>query len=303
MTKPLNPIRGVVFGLITVLIWAAFPIVTKISYEDALTAADLSILRYTTAGLIMLPVLLRRGFAGIPPLGLLIIVGGAGLPYMMAVNTGLQLSSAGHFALITPSTMLLCSTVGAGLLYRETFSPMRLLGLGMVLCGLILVGIDSLHTDVASWQGDPLFVLGGFFWACFTLALRQWQIEALHATAVVATLSMLLCVPLLILDTGSPWLGDSRLLSAPWPTLAAQAVYHGVFSSILALIFYSRAVALLGPGKGAIFGAIVPGVSLLLAIAIIDEPATLLQYAGVVSIFAGVMVTLELFKSKRQLTS
>lgn len=303
MTKQPKPIRGLLFGLVTVLIWAAFPIMTKISYEDALTATDLSVLRYATAGLIMLPVLLRRGFAGIPPLGLLIIVSGAGLPYMMAVNTGLQLSSAGHFALITPSTMLLCSTLGAGLLYRETFTPARLLGLGMVLCGLILVGIDSLHTEAASWQGDALFVLGGALWACFTLALRQWQIEALHATAVVATLSLLLCAPLLVFGAGSAWPGESQLLSVSWQTLAVQALYHGVFSSILALIFFSRAVALLGPGKGAIFGAIVPGVSLLLAIALLNEPATMLQYAGVVSIFAGVMVTLELFKSKDQLTS
>lgn len=283
------------------MIWAAFPIFTKIGYEDVLTAVDVSILRYVTAGLIMLPVLLHRGFKGIPPLGLLIIVFGAGVPYLMSVNIGLQLSSAGHFALITPSTMLLCSTLGGCLLFKETFSPMRLLGIVMVLCGLILVGIDSLHTEVSSWQGDALFVLGGFLWSCYTLSLRQWQIEPLHATAVVGTLSMFLCVPLYFFFNDSPFLGASQLFTASWQTLATQAVYQGIFSSILALIFYSQAVSLLGPGKGALFGAIVPGVSLLLAIGILGEPATLLQYSGVVVIFTGVMVTLELFKPKRKL--
>ncbi|NHO64209.1 DMT family transporter [Aestuariicella hydrocarbonica] len=82
--------------------------------------------------------------------------------------------------------------------------------------------------------------------------------------------------------------------------MATQAIYQGVFSSILALVFYSQAVSLLGPGKGAIFGAIVPGVSLLMAIGILGEPATLLQYAGVVVIFSGVIVTLELIKPARK---
>ncbi|GAB3094710.1 DMT family transporter [Aestuariicella hydrocarbonica] len=300
MTQHPHPLKGVFFGIVTVLIWAAFPIFTKFGYEDTLTPSDVSILRYVTAGLIMLPFLLSRGFKGIPPLGLLIIVCGAGLPYLMSVSLGLQYSSAGHFALITPSTMLLCSTLGGCLLFKEAMSPMRLLGIVMVLCGLILVGIDSLHTEVASWQGDALFVLGGCLWACYTLSLRQWQIEPLHATAVVGTTSMLLCVPLYLLGNGSPLLGESQLLTASWQTLATQAIYQGVFSSILALVFYSQAVSLLGPGKGAIFGAIVPGVSLLLAIGILGEPATFLQYSGVVVIFAGVTVTLEMFKLARK---
>lgn len=294
MTDNSHPLKGVFFGIVTVLIWAAFPIFTKISFEEALTPSDVNILRYATAGIFMLPFLLRRGFSGIQPIGLLIIVCGAGVPYLMTVSQGLQYSSAGHFALITPSTMLLCSTLGGCLLFKEPFGPMRMLGMVMVLCGLVLVGIDSLHTQVSSWQGDVLFVLGGFLWSCFTLSLRQWHINPLHATAVVACLSMLLCVPLFVLDS------ESQLLTASWQILATQAVYQGLFSAILALIFYSQAVSVLGPGKGAIFGAIVPGVSLLMAISILGEPATLLQYAGVVVIFTGVIVTLELIKPARK---
>lgn len=294
MTHNTHPLKGVFFGIVTVLIWAAFPIVTKISFEDALTPSDVNILRYTTAGILMLPFLLRRGFSGIPPVGLLIIVCGAGVPYLMTVSQGLQYSSAGHFALITPSTMLLCSTLGGCLLFKEPFGPMRMTGMVMVLCGLVLVGVDSLHTEVSSWQGDMLFILGGFLWSCFTLSLRQWHIEPLHATAVVACLSMLLCIPLYLLDS------ESQLLSVSWQTLALQGIYQGLFSAILALVFYSHTVSLLGPGKGAIFGAIVPGISLLLAIGILGEPATLLQYAGVVIIFIGVIVTLEFRKPARK---
>lgn len=294
MAHNTHPLKGVFFGIITVLIWAAFPIVTKISFEDALTPTDVNILRYTTAGIFMLPFLLRRGFSGIPPIGLLIIVCGAGVPYLMTVSQGLQYSSAGHFALITPSTMLLCSTLGGCLIFKEPFGPMRMTGMVMILCGLVLVGVDSLHTEVSSWQGDMLFILGGFLWSCFTLSLRQWHIEPLHATAVVACLSMLLCIPLYLLDS------ESQLLSVSWQTLALQGIYQGLFSAILALVFYSHTVSLLGPGKGAIFGAIVPGISLLLAIGILGEPATLLQYAGVLVIFIGVIVTLELIKPARK---
>ena len=287
---------GVAYGIATVLIWAAFPILTKISVEQALTPNDISTLRYGTAGLLLLPILLRKGFQGLPVLALVVLVCGAGLPYLLAVTHGLTLSSASHFGLVTPSTMLLCTALGGWLLHKESLAPNRLVGIAFVIAGLSLVAVDGLLSDSASLEGDLLFMLGGFFWACYTLALRQWSIEPLHATAIVSSLSMILCIPLMLLT------GESQLPQASTQEILVQVGYQGILSAILALIFYSRAVGILGPGKGSIFGALVPGVAMLLAVIFLDETASIYQLAGVAVIFTGVMVTLEFIKPPRRRT-
>jgi len=281
---------GVAYGIATVLIWAAFPILTKISVEQALTPNDISVLRYGTAGLLLLPVLLRKGFQNLPAVALVVLVFGAGLPYLLAVTHGLTLSSASHFGLVTPSAMLLCTALGGWLFHGETLTANRLLGLLCVVVGLGLVAIDGLLSQVSSIKGDLLFVLGGFLWASYTLALRQWRIEPLHATAIVSSLSMILCIPLMILT------GESQLPQASTRDIVVQMGYQGVLSAVLALIFYSRAVGILGPSKGSVFGALVPGAAMMLAVIFLDETASAYQLAGVAIIFIGVMVTLEFIK-------
>ena len=287
MPNQKNHLAGIGYGIATVLIWAAFPILTKISVEQSLTPNDISLMRYGTAGLILLPFLWKKGFQGLPISALLVLVCGAGLPYLLAVTYGLTLSSASHFGLVTPSSMLLCTALGGWLIQKDPLPLNRLLGIVCVILGLGFVAIDGLVSEEASLTGDLLFVLGGALWASYTLALRQWSIEPLHATALVSSLSMLLCVPLFYLA------GDSNLSTASTQQIGIQVFYQGVLSAILALVFYSRAVGILGPGKGSIFGALVPGVAMLLAVIFLDESVSAYQLAGVGIIFIGVMVTLE----------
>jgi drug/metabolite transporter (DMT)-like permease len=280
---------GTTYGLITVLIWAAFPIITKISLQQQLTPMEVAILRYASSGLILLPFLLRRGIAGLPLKAIILLVCGAGLPYMLMSTGGLQYSSASHFGMITPSTMLLCTTLGGFWLFGESLDRTKLLGIGAVITGLVLVAINGFHAGESTWQGDLMFVAAGALWAIYTLSLRHWQIEPMRATALVATVSMLLSVPAF-------WLmADSGISTASWGTIATQIGYQGILSSILALVFYSRAVAMLGPSRGAVFGAMVPGMALLLAVIVLGEEATALQYAGVVIIFSGVITVLGLW--------
>jgi drug/metabolite transporter (DMT)-like permease len=86
-----------------------------------------------------------------------------------------------------------CSTLGSWLLLKDPLTTGRVLGVSTILCGLVALGWDGLanHGDL-TWLGDAMFVLGGLFWASYTLASRAWRVEPLHATAVVAVVSMLL---------------------------------------------------------------------------------------------------------------
>src|SRR5436309_751971 len=67
VTLPLEPERdvhapvvvGLFWALVTVAIWGAWPVYTRLSVLTALTPQDLVALRYGIGGLILLPVLVR----------------------------------------------------------------------------------------------------------------------------------------------------------------------------------------------------------------------------------------------------
>jgi drug/metabolite transporter (DMT)-like permease len=282
---------GAAYGILASLIWAGFPAITKLSIaSNALTAWDVTALRFVTAGIILLPIFFRRGLGGLRlPIALLLACG-AGAPYVLLTVGGLAFAPAGHMGVITPSCMLLCSTVGSWLILGDKPTPGRIAGVLTIFSGLLTLGWDGLTNHGGStWIGDAMFVLGGVFWATYTISSRVWSVEPFHATVIVAVLSMLAYVP------GYAALADSRLAAAPWSEILIQVVFQGALSAIVALLLYTRSVAILGAARGAVFAALVPSFSLLVAIPILHELPTQLQTIGVVLVTTGMVLALGLY--------
>jgi drug/metabolite transporter (DMT)-like permease len=115
----------------------------------------------------------------------------------------------------------------------------------------------------------------------------------LHATAVVGVLSMVLYLP------GYAWLAGDGIVAAPWRDLVVQGIFQGVLSAVVALLLYTRAVAILGAARGAVFAALVPAFSLLVAIPLLRETPTTLQLAGVAIVTVGMVLALGLHDPQR----
>ena len=285
-----SPIAGAAYGALASLIWAGFPAITKLSIASSLTAWDVTALRFGTAGLLLLPIFARRGLAPLHWPGALLLVCGAGAPYVLLTAGGLKFAPAGHMGVITPSCMLLFSTLGSWVLLGDRPAGGRVAGVLTIFVGIFMLGWDGLSNHGSrTWLGDSMFVLGGMFWAGYTIATRAWSVAPFHATVVVAVLSMLAYVP------GYAVLAGSHLAAAPWSEIAIQTIFQGVLSAVVALVFYTRSVALLGAARGAVFAALVPSFSLLFAIPILHELPTRLQVVGVVLVTAGMVLVLGLY--------
>ena len=272
------------------LIWAGFPAITKLSMAgNALDAWDITALRFGVGGLLLLPLFARRRFGSLNPLAALFLACGAGAPYVLLTAGGLEFAPGGHMGVMTPSCMLLCSTLGSRLILKEPLNGGRIAGALAITAGLVALGWDGLknHGEL-TWLGDAMFVLGGLFWASYTIGLRVWRVEPVHATAIVGVLSMVLYLP------GYAWFAGAELAAAPWREIVIQAVFQGVLSAVVALLLYTRAVAILGAARGAVFAALVPAFSLLLAVPMLHETPSELQLVGVVCVTAGMVFALGL---------
>src|SRR5690242_11907779 len=87
---PSDYTRGSLFGLAAVSIWAGNIVVGGLGLRSSLTPWDITAIRFAVAGLALLPLLIRRGWA-LEQLGWLgvgaLVLGGA--PPVILVNAGL----------------------------------------------------------------------------------------------------------------------------------------------------------------------------------------------------------------------
>src|SRR5205823_9500616 len=127
-----------------------------------------------------------------------------------------------------------------------------------------------------------LCLSAAFLWACFTVVMRRAKLDPLHATALVSTGSVATCLPVYFALCGA------RFTQVPLGELAVQAIFQSVLVTIVSLLLYGRAVLLLGASGGAAFGALVPVLSALFAIPLLDEWPSAADWVGIVLITAGV---------------
>ncbi len=188
---------------------------------------------------------------------------------------------------IAPSGQMLAGLGLSAWLAHQPLSRESLVGAGFVLLGLLFMGGDSLlHGEGrATLLGDLLFAVAGFCWGLFGTLSRRWQVDPLRVTVVVVVLSFLIFTPpyLALADL-------SRLANAGVGMLTLQLLAQGLGAGLVAVLAYSRAAALLGSGRAAFFGAMVPGAASLLAIPVLGEVPTALQALGIVSVVVGLLI-------------
>jgi drug/metabolite transporter (DMT)-like permease len=177
-----------------------------------------------------------------------------------------------------PLFVALIAAIGLG----ERLSTARKLGLSLILAGAVI--IVAWHAWSAAWStfGDALFLLAAFLTACFTVVMQQAKLEPLHAVALVSTGSAAIYLPIYLAFYGT------RLAQLPLAEIVPQAIFQGVLVTIVSLILYGRAVAILGASGGAAFGALVPALSALFAIPLLGERPNETDWVAIVLISAGV---------------
>jgi drug/metabolite transporter (DMT)-like permease len=244
---------GVALALSAVSIWAGWMVFTRAGLlRTQLQPTDIAALRFFVAGGLLVPVVWRQGLAldRLGWRGLAIMVAGAGVPYALVCSQGLLFAPARHAGALIPGTMPLFAALLAAWALREPVSGVRRVGFASIFCGIVtLVGLDivlSGHAPPGQWIGHLLFLCAAAMWAAFTVTMKRAGIAPLHATAIVAVCSMVVYLPVYLAFSGV------ELLHRASPgALAFQALYQGVVSSIVALLFYNKAIAILGASRGA----------------------------------------------------
>lgn len=290
-----NPVViGTLAGLSAVGIWATYIAFAKAGVDTGLKPQDFVFLRFSVAGLIMLPWLMRSGISDLGGLGwrrggALALL--AGPLFILLGVGGYAFAPLAHGAVVQPAMIALSSLIGAAVFFGERITLAKLLGAAILIAGLVLIASHGgMRTSGASLIGDGMFVAAGLLWSAFTLLLRKWQISGPQATAAVSVLSALIVMPAFLVFSDT-----ARLAALPLATLVTQVVVQGLLSGVVAVLAFALSVRLLGSARAGLFPALVPGATLLVGLPITGHVPTLTEWTGVALAMLGLLTAIGLF--------
>jgi drug/metabolite transporter (DMT)-like permease len=272
-----------------VLIYGSNFAISRHAVLNGLTTDDLVMLRFLTAGLVLLPIFMRNGgFRDCAGAGWgrgLAITLMSGLPMTMLMIGGLALAPAAHGATITPGTVLVIGSIASVMLLGSRVTGSLISGIGIALAGLACIGLSSssaIGADV--FRGDLMFLATGLLWGLYPTMIQRWRIEGLQATAILAVVSLLVFAPWYIWSGGAFW-------TKPLPVVLFHAVNQGILNVVVGLWLWAWAASIIGAGAAGRFPALIPVVGTLTAIPLLGEWPVPLQLLGMGLVVAGLLLT------------
>jgi len=280
-------VRGTLYGLAAVSIWAGFIVVARLGIRTNLTPWDIAAIRFTVSGSLLLPYVIRKGFAleRLGWTGLVAIMAGCGAPMVLLANGGLLFAPAAHGGALFPGVTPLMVAILAAAILREPFTFQKRMGCTLIVSGAISI-VWGAGAAIGTTQnlGHVLFLSAGLAWACYTVAMRRARLDGLHAAGLAATASLVLYLPIYAYFAGT------SVLKASLSDIALQAIVQGFLTGIIALLLYGRMVGLLGATSGAAFLALTPAMTALLGIPILGELPSVTDWMAIVVISIGVYI-------------
>lgn len=301
---------GLAAALVTVLIWTAFIVIARASADPArggtLTPFDIAFCRIVGASLILLPWgwwLVRRdrmagtghsSLFGLSPLSLRVTatVGlFGGLLYAVLAYSGFVFAPAAHASVLMPGSLPLWTALLAVLVLRDRITPLRALGLGLIVLGDLLVGGASLlHAFDGGevWKGDLLFMVAALCWSTYSVLARRHALDAVRATIAITAFAFVIYVPIylaLVLGQVAP----GHVFTAPWREVLFQALFQGWGSVVISGITFTKMIQHFGPVRSTMITALVPGLSALGAVVFLGEPLFWNLSAGLALVTLGIL--------------
>ena len=278
---------------LTSLFWAANWVVGRAMRNDMPPVA-MGFWRWTIALLILLPFAapeLRRKRAVVRAnwltLTLLGVLGA--IAFNTLIYVGLQYTAATNgvmFNSISPVLIILLSWV----ISRERISKLQACGVALSLCGVLVIVARGDGATLAAFhfnRGDLWLITAMVLWALYTIVLRRRppELSAMGFLTAMLLLSLPFLLPFYLWEFNQR--GGFALTTATVTALA----YYATLPSIVAYLFWNRAVAQVGPNKAGLFVHLMPLFGAILSVIFLGERLFAYHYAGAVLIFTGIWLT------------
>lgn len=274
-------------ALLTVIIWGATFVSTKVLLNHGLGPQEIMIYRFLLAYLGIWFIGPARLFAKSPKDELLCVVLGitGGSLYFLLENTALQITLASNVSLIICTSPIFTALLVSVFFRKEKLSPRLLSGSAIALVGVAFVVYNGSFLLRINPLGDFLTILAAISWAFYGIILKELgkRYSSLFITRKVFIYGILTILPVTLSQPDA--LHPARLAI---PAVAGNIAFLGIAASLLAYLAWNVTVKELGVIKTTNYIYFIPLVTLLASAVIIREKITLVALAGAALIVLGV---------------
>ncbi len=213
---------------------------------------------------------------------------GVGL-FNTLVYLAVQSTTAINAVLVNSCIPVLIAVV-SWVMYREVMSVRQCFGVLLSLCGVLLIivkGDMSALLEVRFNKGDLFILAAAMVWATYSANLKRFP-QGMHPLAfLIGIVFAGLCfiTPFYLLELGS---GKGFVVTS---STLLTIVYVALFASVLAFIFWNKAVRKVGANKAGPFIHLMPLFSTILAVVFLGEQLALYHFKGAALIFTGIVLT------------
>ncbi|WP_299295415.1 DMT family transporter [uncultured Tateyamaria sp.] len=279
-------LMGYAWMAVAITIWASWLVLTSSGVTTALSPVDLAGLRALVPAVVLAPLLWRQRYE-VARLGLQksLLLSLYGAPFTLCVGYGLSYAPVAHAGAMVPSLMPVFVLFIGWIALGQRVSAYQLGSAVLIIAGaaaIVFRPAEGARPDNL-WIGHGVFLAGAFFWACFTLTLRQHAISPFLATALVGAISTLCLAPFWVMS------GLSTMGAATPPDIAFQFVFQGVITGLVSLYAFGEALRVLGLVATRL-AAFTPAVATCLAIPILSQVPDAYEIAAIGLVVGGLLV-------------
>ena len=272
-----NLLTGLACAVGVIFIWSGFIVFSRAGVTSGLTAYDVTALRFMVAGLIVLPFARAWWPRHLPwRATLAMCVCGPGVLYSMLMFLGLTDASAAYGGVFANGSLPIFTTLLAVLLTGMRPRAVQVAAIIVIMAGGGLLGYRGMTgggADVIS--GIALFLSASAVLSFYIVGVQRWQLTPKQALAMINIPNAVVFLPLWYVFL------PSNLADADTTTILFQALFQGLGPGFLAVILFAVAALHLGPTATAGFSAAVPASAALLAIPVLGETPTPMEWAGI----------------------
>ncbi|MEJ7740137.1 MAG: DMT family transporter [Chitinophagaceae bacterium] len=284
---------GVILAVVAAIIWSGNFIVAR-SVSGAVPPISLNFYRWLTASILLFPFVIKGFYKDKQVIY-------SNWKYLFWVSlTGIALFNtfvyvAGHYtsainmALIGTTSSPIFATFFAAAFLKEVIRPLRVTGLVICICGIILLLSQGSFERLIAFRfstGDWWMLLGALFFAIYNTMVKRKPagLSSLNFLFICFSLGTLILLPFYVweLTNSAPVIWSSSLFGI--------ILYLGLGTSLISYLCWNQSIARLGPSRTALFGNLIPIFSSIEAVLILNERIRLIHVLSGLLVITGLVI-------------
>jgi len=218
--------------------------------------------------------------------------------YFLCENVGLTYTLASNASVIVSTAPMFTALLAFLFLKNEKPKPYFFMGFVVAMAGIILISYSGKTTFQLNPIGDLLALGAAMVWAVYSVIVKKHIDMSKNMIAITKRIIFYGIITMLPICLATDMKVDWNLMMQG--TNMANFIYLGIGASALCYVTWNYSMEILGAVKASLYIYVVPVITIVVSIFVLDESITLPKVIGVVLTIMGLFISEKKQKSERE---